>query len=907
MIIKDAQGNVYDTSSDNPPVNDPDFSWVDQGDLYPQEIAAYRLTKGVKRTPEAVYDDRYKYFGPENPERPSYMVEPSLLEAQGGMELPPGVAQDATGALTYKDTGDLVPIAKRPALLPFTATPEGFKFVTPKLLDLVGNVMAPLAAGKVPLQAGEAILGSGAVRTMQKAIQPAKESLSDVANANFKYSKILGNQEIPISDLKGGVRTSSAEDMKRVDNLASEINSENGYIERLIVDDAGNIVEGQHRYEALKKLGYKKVPVTVIKDLERGYDVDKMKEAVKASGIKSSDQINQIIKNNLELLHDEGGDISKVISEYDLKPYDIAALKAINTNKTAEPFYSALERAVQNAKVQKASGESWLGYLKNQPGVKSEELSTVLGELPEGQISKAQLEDIVKNNKVELRETVKSGDLNNRDKITEMITRDVKREHPNWNIDGDRFISEVETRVDNHLKNYPVQTNPTKYHSYQLPGGENYKEMLLQLPVKTSDKTKEGLELTRRMNEGEFNSLNDAERKALFKKRDDLLKEGRLEDGTPYKSSHWDEPNILAHIRMNDRNIEGKKVLHLEEIQSDWHQAGRKHGYKINDKQKAELESIDEKLMNGLEEKDIGNPDVNAVLKTAVDKKVISQEEATKYKEYSKGENSKIPDAPFKKNWDELALKRMVRHAAENGYEGISWTPGEAQAARYDLSKQIDHVKYYGDKKLVAIDKNNKVILNEDVSPDKLQDYIGKEAAEKLMKLEPKKVNDAFTRMENSDVRHLKNADLKIGGEGMKAFYDKMLVDRANALGKKYGAKVEGKTIPSDKEYYIAEHTFGGENKGKKVWDIRWKEKDGNERFNASYPTKAEAEKRLAELQADKGTPIHYLPLTPALRQKAMQEGFPLFSSTPTLVPVDTKPEFKKKYKLTKVDHDPFR
>ena len=101
-----------------------------------------------------------------------------------------------------------------------------------------------------------------------------------------------------------------------------------------------------------------------------------------------------------------------------------------------------------------------------------------------------------------------------------------------------------------------------------------------------------------------------------------------------YQSSHWDEPNVLAHIRMNDRYIDhpdfirnrpltdkdyarikeldkliaknpddialrkesndlwanvergkegvrnGMKTLHIEEIQSDWHQAGRKGGYK---------------------------------------------------------------------------------------------------------------------------------------------------------------------------------------------------------------------------------------------------------------------------------------------------------------------------------------
>jgi hypothetical protein len=44
-------------------------------------------------------------------------------------------------------------------------------------------------------------------------------------------------------------------------------------------------------------------------------------------------------------------------------------------------------------------------------------------------------------------------------------------------------------------------------------------------------------------------------------------------------ASHFDQPNILAHMRVNDRVVDGKKTLFIEEIQSDWHQKGRKKGY----------------------------------------------------------------------------------------------------------------------------------------------------------------------------------------------------------------------------------------------------------------------------------------------------------------------------------------
>jgi hypothetical protein len=52
-----------------------------------------------------------------------------------------------------------------------------------------------------------------------------------------------------------------------------------------------------------------------------------------------------------------------------------------------------------------------------------------------------------------------------------------------------------------------------------------------------------------------------------------------------FKSSHFDEPNILVHLRMNTRvDAEGNKVLFLEEMQSDWGQKGKKEGFEARKK-----------------------------------------------------------------------------------------------------------------------------------------------------------------------------------------------------------------------------------------------------------------------------------------------------------------------------------
>ena len=52
-----------------------------------------------------------------------------------------------------------------------------------------------------------------------------------------------------------------------------------------------------------------------------------------------------------------------------------------------------------------------------------------------------------------------------------------------------------------------------------------------------------------------------------------------------YKSSHWDEANVLAHVRLNEKTLpDGRKVLILNEIQADISQDLKKEQDKILDR-----------------------------------------------------------------------------------------------------------------------------------------------------------------------------------------------------------------------------------------------------------------------------------------------------------------------------------
>src|SRR5690606_11078225 len=49
----------------------------------------------------------------------------------------------------------------------------------------------------------------------------------------------------------------------------------------------------------------------------------------------------------------------------------------------------------------------------------------------------------------------------------------------------------------------------------------------------------------------------------------------------PFLTARWRRvPNVVAHTRVKDRvTPDGQRVLHVEEIQSDWAQEGREHGF----------------------------------------------------------------------------------------------------------------------------------------------------------------------------------------------------------------------------------------------------------------------------------------------------------------------------------------
>lgn len=403
-------------------------------------------------------------------------------------------------------------------------------------------------------------------------------------------------------------------------------------------------------------------------------------------------------------------------------------------------------------------------------------------------------------------------------------------------------------------RNRPVPE--TKFGTYTTPGGKNYRELLLTLPVKGGEsaktaRLKELRDHVRALEMDEENSL-PSERPEFERQirntytQIEMVERGDMGDRSAYRGSHWDEPNVLAHIRFDDRaGPNSEKILHVAEIQSDWHQAGRKKGYVNAEKPWEVFDPKDGRA--------IGNYATEAEAKA-----VAESNRAWDYENQSRSTDlnfQRVPDAPFKKTWHELSLKRILRYAAENGYDGVSWDPGSVHADRYDLSKQVDSVTVWSDGrgKYHWEAKKDGRGLNADregsITADKLADVIGKELTER-----------AVADISAGRDAEYAGLDLKVGGEGMNGFYDKIVPDTLNALGKRFGAKVgetrlmkmspEGKFRPVDE------------------WSNTFRD----------FDTVAEADAWAGKVQRGKsGETVPYMPISESMRESAVSEGFPLF------------------------------
>jgi hypothetical protein len=479
-------------------------------------------------------------------------------------------------------------------------------------------------------------------------------------------------------------------------------------------------------------------------------------------------------------------------------------------------FYSALEQAtipLQN----KGTGSQFLAQIEKTAGVKPEEVKwTGLDDFLKSKpsVTKQEVQDYLAANRVDLQE-VRLGE------VPEGRAYGVFGDEADGfyvsDPDGSRDVAGPFNNIfdaEAAAERFTVKEmeSGTKFSSYTLPGGRNYREILLTLPQKgggevklaeqnrdmlakqTADLMEEWKNLSEQM-PGDPRVVNLYQQLAETRRlRDQAVVDARelrkASEAEIYRSSHFYEPNILAHMRVNDRVVDGKKTLFIEEVQSDWHQAGRKKGYgpKMEKSVEAYYETKDGQRIP------IGFGKTKEEAEAAIDvgwKNQVDIKYATTERQIGQG----VPDAPFKTTWHELSLKRAIQEASEKGYDQIAFTTGKTQAERYDLSQQVSQIEYKknndGTYGLIAIDKQgNSVFSKRNLEENQIEEYVGKEVASKIVSGDGSKFPEGSAA---SEYTKLSGVDLQVGGEGMKGFYDQILPKSLEKLGKKFDAKV-GKT-----------------------------------------------------------------------------------------------------------------
>ena len=302
--------------------------------------------------------------------------------------------------------------------------------------------------------------------------------------------------------------------------------------------------------------------------------------------------------------------------------------------------------------------------------------------------------------------------------------------------------------------------NQTKYAQYQLPGGENYREVVLAMPPSPRPDA--------RQIAGKYGySPNDPLPENVVMEIQQNLDAAAKERDNEYRSSHFDTPNYVAHMRLNERaDAEGRPGLFIEELQSDRHQQGREKGYR-EDSTEFYLENAKGETAGPYatrESADFSNDGTYTVKERPI--------------------RSGVPDAPFRTTWPLQLFKRALRDAVASGKDWIGWTTGDTQAARFDLSKQVDSVNVSrggGETWEIWADKDGQNAVRKDVnSIAEVAEVLGKELAKKVEDMKP-----------GESVRTFSGVDLKVGGEGMKGFYDNMVPKEISKYVKQWGSQVK--------------------------------------------------------------------------------------------------------------------
>ena len=498
----------------------------------------------------------------------------------------------------------------------------------------------------------------------------AKKRRNDVIDDNpivmnvFKADKVLNRKGV---DEQNRPQKLSVNDMLAVIKKMNDpryivYQGENGrYVEVIKHVTA----DGRSVFSVLEIGDYKDSPYM------NGYEGDLFNVFVTAYPPKAG-KLRELLNNpKNKVIYDKQKDLSQVTSDSTVssvlndKPFYEDSIpqepdsvkRQMKKTSYAPTFYSQMGKVIDDIKMDKVGTASIVNYLKGK-GIKNEEIKwSGIEAFLEGKksVTKTELQEFIAGSQliieeemsdpvtqIDLREGGKTDDYayilydkdgNELDRFSYDYAGELESEKT-----GEAYL-DVETLKEELQREYG--DGGTRWSQYKLDGGENYRELVFKMPNSSySNRAMRG---------------------------------------------HWgqDAEGILVHARIQDMTTtDGNKMLFIEEIQSDWHNEGHNRGYAktlslAEQKKVDELRKMRGAIVSQMHEK-YQKGDIDGAMKLLEQERKLFLEE-----QETEGNKDGTPDAPFRDTYHEYVLKRLLRMAAEEGYDSIGWTPSHIQSERW--------------------------------------------------------------------------------------------------------------------------------------------------------------------------------------------------------------------------------
>ncbi len=463
-----------------------------------------------------------------------------------------------------------------------------------------------------------------------------------------------------------------------------------------------------------------------------------------------------------------------------------ATPKLKRTEKAVKPFYSALEQAFKNPKINldkngATTGEQWKVWLnskRGEMGVKKEEIKwTGIDEYFElnkkEKLTAEQVKNWVAGNKVnvndillksygeasEVQGSVAEFQEPDEDTVREFV-RDRIEQHRDESLDED--VDDVYTVSPDDMSEPELRVWIAENFGWQNFMYQYRREMERFQRGRINKMTKP------KHNNGNLTIKGGANYAELV-----------LFDPTtaPYKSAdhvHFGDVaqgKAIGWLRMNERkDIDGNDVLFLEEVQSQRAQDGRETGF-------AELTKAERKEMDALH------------LKEQEEDGLLEKDLARVRELEDKAEG--VPKAPFVEDtraWTSLLIKRAIAYAQSRGLDRIVWTTGEQQNERYAFPG--DELAYTKNKtsntyKLTVLRGGTEVRTVDNIPVESLSDYVGQKSSEVIESGE-----NSFSSNDVKESGVIRGDDLKVMEANLRPYYNQTIPSVVKEIAGKDSVKI---------------------------------------------------------------------------------------------------------------------